>query len=168
MAHPSSPEPRRPRLPSGPRRLVAGAPVLLFRAGLGWVFGGRLLLLHHTGRVSGLDRRVVLEVVHHDASGWTVASGFGPRAAWYRDLRAQPKTVVQAGNRHHAVTAHFLTPDEGAVVMARYAARSPRLARRLCAFTGFHAADDETLFREAGRAVPFVHLTADPGRASDR
>ncbi|MET9149246.1 nitroreductase family deazaflavin-dependent oxidoreductase [Streptomyces sp. NPDC004042] len=149
----------RPRLPSGPRRLVARAPILLFRAGLGWVFGKRLLLLHHTGRVSGLDRRVVLEVVQYDASGWTVASGFGPRAAWYRNLRAQPKTVVQVGNRHHAVTAHFLTPDEGAAVMSRYAARTPRLARRLCAFMGFHAADDATLFREAGRSIPFVRLS---------
>ncbi|MFJ9886949.1 hypothetical protein ACIQRW_13910 [Streptomyces sp. NPDC091287] len=34
--------------------------------GLGSVFGRRLLLPHHTGRNSGLDRRVALEVVAHD------------------------------------------------------------------------------------------------------
>lgn len=38
-------------------------PIVLFKAGLAPLFGNRLLLLHHTDRVSGLDRRTVLEVV---------------------------------------------------------------------------------------------------------
>ncbi|MGW7527319.1 nitroreductase family deazaflavin-dependent oxidoreductase [Streptomyces sp. NPDC054783] len=150
----------RPRLPVGWRRFAARLPIVVFRTGLGWIFGRRLLLLHHTGRVTGLDRRVVLEVVEHEpASGsWTVASGFGTRAAWYRNLRTRPKTVIQVGNRHHAVTAQFLAPDDGAEIMARYARRHPRTARRLCAFMGLPSDGGEAAFREAGRLIPFVRL----------
>lgn len=163
MLHRHTP-PNQPRLPVGWRRLLARLPVVLFRCGLGWVFGGRLLLLHHTGRVTGLHRRVVLEVVEYESADrhWIVASGFGPRAAWYRNLRAEPKTLIEVGNRRHAVTAHFLTPDEGAEIMTRYARRHPRTARRLCTFMGFPSDGTDARFREAGRTIPFVRLEADP------
>ncbi|MFC8223157.1 nitroreductase family deazaflavin-dependent oxidoreductase [Streptomyces sp. NPDC057362] len=160
---PDETDPARPPVPTGWRRLAARAPILLFRAGLGPLLGRRFLLLHHVGRVSGSDRRVVLEVVAYEAPYrcWTVASGFGPRSDWYRNLRAQPKTVVQFGNRHHAVTAHFLTPDEGAAIMAHYGREHPRTARRLCGYLGLPADGTESALREAGRAIPFVRLKSD-------
>lgn len=100
-------EPKPSLRPAGWRRRAARLPIPLFRIGLGPVFGKRLLLLHHTGRATGLDRRVVLEVVAHDAIGgsWTMASGFGPRSDWYRNLCAEPKTVIQFGNQRAAVQA---------------------------------------------------------------
>ncbi len=156
--------PRRPQPPTGWRRLAARLPIPLFRAGLGPLFGKRLLLLHHTGRVTGLDRHTVLEVVSYEppARSWTIAAGFGPKAGWYQNLRAQPKTVIQFGTRHHAVTARFLMTEEGAEVMACYARRHPRAARRLCAFMGLPTDGSEASFREAGRAIPFVRLDAAP------
>ncbi|GAA5082550.1 nitroreductase family deazaflavin-dependent oxidoreductase [Streptomyces similanensis] len=155
----------RPAPPTGWRGLAARLPVLVYRMGLGALFGERLLLLHHTGRVSGQDRRAVLEVLESDsrAGTWVVASGFGQRTAWYQNLLAEPQTVIQCGNRHHAVTAHFLNPEEGADIMARYARRHPRTARRLCAFLGLPADGAEDGFRDAGRAVPFVILRAGSG-----
>ncbi|PPS91263.1 nitroreductase family deazaflavin-dependent oxidoreductase [Streptomyces sp. MH60] len=162
----------RPPLPEGWRRKLARAPVLLFRVGLGPLLGRRFLLLHHTGRVSGLDRRVVLEVVAYerDSRAWTVASGFGPRADWYRNLRGQPKTVLQFGNRHHAVTARFLAPEDGAAIMEKYGARHPRTARRLCAFMRLPSDGSVTALRRAGRAIPFVRLESEscPREAADR
>ena len=159
----SEADPTRPHRPTGWRRLAARAPIPLFRAGLGPLLGRRLLLLHHVGRVSGSDRRVVLEVVAYEAPyrSWTVACGFGPRSDWYRNLRARPKTVAQFGNRHHAVTAQFLTPDQGADIMADYGRRHPRTARRLRAYLGLPADRTESALREAGRAIPFVRLEAD-------
>ena len=65
--------------------------------------------------------------------------------------------------RHHAVTAHFLTPDDGAEIMARHARRHPRTARRLCAFTGLPPDGTNAGFRKAGRTIPFVRLDAGPG-----
>ncbi|MFJ9119189.1 nitroreductase family deazaflavin-dependent oxidoreductase [Streptomyces sp. NPDC102394] len=161
--------PNRPQLPTGWKRFLARLPILLFRCGLGWIFGGRLLLLHHTGRVTGLDRRVVLELVEYepDDGSWVVASGFGPRAAWYRNLRAEPKTLIEVGRRRHAVTAHFVAPDEGAEIMDRYAHRHPRTARRLCAFMGIPSTGPDTGFREAGRSIPFVRLSPAPGPGRD-
>lgn len=92
---------------------------------------------------------------------WIVASGFGPRADWYRNLRAAPKTVIQAGNHHRAVTAHFLTPDDGAEIMADYAQRQPRTAQRLCTFMGLPSDGSEAGSREVGRNIPFIRLNAD-------
>ncbi|MFI1538328.1 nitroreductase family deazaflavin-dependent oxidoreductase [Streptomyces anandii] len=149
--------------PRGWRRAVARLPLRLYRVGLGPLFGNRLLLLHHTGRTSGLDRSVVLEVVTRDPAGasWTIASGFGPRADWYLNLRRRPETVIQVGNRRHRVTAHFLTPGEGGEIMARYAPRHPRVARRLCAFMGFTVDGSEAGYRRVGESIPFVRLEAD-------
>ncbi|MCC9710917.1 nitroreductase family deazaflavin-dependent oxidoreductase [Streptomyces sp. MNU76] len=160
MRQPDNATSHRPRLPSGWRRSALRLPILLFRAGLGPVFGRRFLLLHHTGRVTGADRHVALEVVAHDPAevSWTVASGFGPKADWYRNLRHRPQTIVQVGNRHYAVDAVFLTPGEGAKVMAAYAVRHPRTARRLCAFMGLAVDGSAASFQEAGTSIPFVRL----------
>ncbi|WP_432043386.1 nitroreductase family deazaflavin-dependent oxidoreductase [Streptomyces cadmiisoli] len=150
-------------------RLLARLPTLAFRAGLAPALGKRLLLLHHTGRASGLTWHTVLEVVAYDPENcsWTVASGFGPDADWYRNLRRNPKTVLQFGNRHHAVTAHFLTSDEGASVMARYARRYPRTARRRCAVIGHPVDGSEAEYREVGRSIPFVRLDTSQGAQAD-
>lgn len=156
----------RPPLPQGWRRRLARLPIAFYRVGLGPVFGRRLLLLHHTGRNSGLDRRVALEVVAYDAGRgtWFLASGFGPEAAWYRNLQASPKTTIQVGNHHYAVTAHFPSADEGGEIMARYAPAHPRTARRLCAFMGFDVDGSADSYRRAGRRIPFVRLDAAPGQ----
>ena len=163
MAMDRRPEPagHRPR-PTGWQRTVARLPLRLYRAGLGPVFGKRLLLLHHTGRKSGLDRSVVLEVVTYDPAGgsWTIVSGFGPKADWYQNLRHRPRTVIQVGNRRHTVTARFLTPEEGGAIMVRYAPRHPRLARRLCAYMGFPVDGSEAAYRRVGESIPFVRLEA--------
>ncbi|MFI5660906.1 nitroreductase family deazaflavin-dependent oxidoreductase [Streptomyces sp. NPDC051684] len=167
MTTPERTTPNRPELPRGWTRRLARLPIGLYRMGLGPLFGRRLLLLHHTGRVSGLDRRVVLEVVAHDSvdGTWILASGFGPKAAWFQNLRATPKTEIQVGNRHYAVTAHFLTPEEGSDIMARYAPRHPRAARRLCAFMGIEVDGTADSYRRAGRQIPFVRLeSAEWGR----
>ncbi|MET8471932.1 nitroreductase family deazaflavin-dependent oxidoreductase [Streptomyces sp. NPDC006422] len=155
----------RPALPTGLRRRLARLPIGLYRAGLGPLLGKRLLLLHHKGRTSGLHRRVVLEVVAHDAERgtWTLASGFGPKSAWYQNLRRTPRTLIQHGAHRHIVDARFLTPDEGAAVMARYAPEHPRTARKLCAFMGFETDGSEDSFRAAGRRIPFVRLERAPG-----
>ncbi|WP_037855116.1 nitroreductase family deazaflavin-dependent oxidoreductase [Streptomyces sp. NRRL S-340] len=165
------PEPVRHRPPpTGWQRAVARLPLRLYRAGLGPLSGQRMLLLHHTGRTSGLDRTVVLEVVTRDPAGgsWTIVSGFGPEADWYQNLRRRPETWIQVGNRRHRVTARFLPPQEGGDLMVRYAPRHPRLARRLCAFMGFRVDGSEAGYRRVGESIPFVRLEAVPGPGATR
>ncbi|NML51115.1 nitroreductase family deazaflavin-dependent oxidoreductase [Streptomyces sp. R302] len=155
--------PQRPRPPVGWRRLLLRSPIRLFRAGLGPLFGGRLLLLIHTGRQSGRSREVVLEVVARDRhqGTWTVASGFGPEAQWYRNLRHTPQATIQFGRGYYVVTAQFPTPEEGGRIMTEYARRHPRAARTLCRYMGFPVEGDTIDFRSAGEQIPFVRLKSD-------
>ncbi|MCF6526460.1 nitroreductase family deazaflavin-dependent oxidoreductase [Streptomyces sp. JJ36] len=163
-ADPSTPagSPDRPPLPTGWRRTLFRLPLLLYRYRLGWLLGGRFLLLEHTGRTSGRLRRVVVEVVARDdphGPSWTVASGFGPRAAWYRNLRATPRATIQVGSRRHRVDARFLPAEEGGELMARYADRHPRAARRLSRFMGFTVRQGSAAeYRRVGAGVPFVRF----------
>ncbi|WMX48092.1 nitroreductase family deazaflavin-dependent oxidoreductase [Streptomyces roseicoloratus] len=157
------PAPQRPRTPTGWRRRLLRLPIRLFRAGLGPLFGGRLLLLIHTGRTSGRSREVVLEVVAHDRARrtWTIASGFGPDAQWYRNLRHTPQATIQFGRRYQVVTARFPSPEEGGRIMVEYARRHPRAAQALCRFMGFPADGSAAGYRSAGEQIPFVRLEAD-------
>ncbi|MET7644946.1 nitroreductase family deazaflavin-dependent oxidoreductase [Streptomyces sp. NPDC005426] len=163
----SAPEPHRPPPPAGLRRVAARLPVHMFRAGLGPLFRGRLLLLVHTGRTTGLSRRTVIEVVESvpvdGRRSWTVASGFGPGADWYRNLLRTPHATVQVGRGFHAVTAHRLPAEEGGDLMARYAPRHPRTARRLSAFMGFTVDGSAEDYRRVGASIPFVRLVEATG-----
>ncbi|MFC8922057.1 nitroreductase family deazaflavin-dependent oxidoreductase [Cellulosimicrobium sp. NPDC057127] len=109
-------------------RWFVRAPVALFRAGLGGVFGGRLLLLVHRGRSSGQARYAVLEVSGRPARDrYVVVAGLGPRSQWYRNVVAEPRVLVRTGARRAArAVATTLEPDDGARLLAEYAAASPR------------------------------------------
>ncbi|MGH3210902.1 MAG: nitroreductase family deazaflavin-dependent oxidoreductase [Trebonia sp.] len=109
-------------------RWIVRAPVWLYRARLGLVFGSRLLMLEHTGRKTGVRRYVVLEVVDHPAPGtFIVAAGFGDRAQWLRNVRARPAVRVYAGSRRPApATARPLTSQEAAAALTAYAHAHPR------------------------------------------
>ena len=108
-------------------RAVVRAPIVLFRCGLGAVFGGRLMLLTHRGRRSGQRRYAVLEVVDRPSRDVVlVASGFGERSQWYRNLEAEPRCLVSVGTRSAVpAVAHLLPDDESAAALERYAARYP-------------------------------------------
>ncbi|MFI6925316.1 nitroreductase family deazaflavin-dependent oxidoreductase [Nonomuraea spiralis] len=153
----------RPDPPAGLRRRLWRLPILLYRLGLGPLLGSRVMLLTHTGRVSGLPRRAVIEVVRHDGHGYVAASGFGPKADWYRNVMATPRVTVQVGGRRFRATAVPLEAAEGAEIMARYAPRHPAAARRLCRIMGFAVDGSVADYREVGRHIPFVRFI--PGDA---
>ncbi|HEY1819343.1 MAG TPA: nitroreductase family deazaflavin-dependent oxidoreductase [Trebonia sp.] len=114
-------------------RWIVRAPIWLYRARLGFIFGSRLLMLEHTGRVTGARRFVVLEVVARPRPGTLViASGFGARAQWFRNVRANPGVRVHLGSRGPAAaTARLLTSKEAAAALTAYASSHPREWARL-------------------------------------
>jgi deazaflavin-dependent oxidoreductase (nitroreductase family) len=146
--------------PTGLSRLLFRIPIHLYRMKLGFLLGGRFMLINHVGRVSGKPRQVVVEVVNHDAveGGYVAASGFGRDAAWYRNLRQTPDTTIQVGRRTIPVTATFLSSEEGAGLMARYGQRHPRAAKALSRLMGFSVDGSEADFRAVGERVPFVRF----------
>ena len=109
-------------------RWLVRAPVWLYRARLGSMFGSRLLMLEHTGRKTGIRRYVVLEAVDHpDPRTYIVADGFGDRAQWLRNVRASPRVRVYAGSRRPmSAMARPLTSEEAAAALTAYARRHPR------------------------------------------
>ncbi|MEB3983888.1 nitroreductase family deazaflavin-dependent oxidoreductase [Mycobacterium sp. 663a-19] len=109
-------------------RPLVRAPIWIYKARAGALFGSRILMLEHLGRKSGARRYAVLEVVDHPAPGsYVVASGFGRKAQWFRNIEANPRVRVYAGSRRPApAVARILDQAEADRVLAAYRARNPR------------------------------------------
>lgn len=108
-------------------RWVVRAPILLYRARLGVVFRGRLLMLEHTGRNSGRVRYVVLEIINRPAPNrYVVVSGFGVGAQWFRNVEANPQVHVRLGSGKSAcAVSHRLDSKDAGASLGRYAKAHP-------------------------------------------
>jgi deazaflavin-dependent oxidoreductase (nitroreductase family) len=145
--------------PAGFTRFLFRIPIQLYRLRLGWLFGRRLLLLNHTGRVSGKPRQSVLEIAEHQGDSYVVASGWGPTAAWYRNILHTPEVTIQVGTRTIPVTAIPLDKEQGAQVFVRYGSRHRAAAKYvLPRVLGFSVDGSDADFRAVGRELPFVQF----------
>ena len=141
-------------------RTLMRAPIWLYRAGLGFLFGSRLLMLEHVGRSSGARRYVVLEVIGHPAPGtYLVASGFGTRAQWFRNVLAHPRVrVAVAAHGPRPATARRLSTTEADAALAGYVRAHPK------AWATFKTVLEHTLGRPIGEQhteLPIVELRLD-------
>lgn len=114
-------------------RWLVRAPIHAYRAGLGFLFGQRLLMLEHRGRKSGRMRQVVLEVVAHPSEDrYVVVAGFGERAQWLRNVRADSQVRVSVGRRRgNPAVATELDRVEADAFLADYAQEHPDAWDRL-------------------------------------
>lgn len=114
------------------RRLMR-APIWIYKARAGALFGSRILLLEHVGRKSGLPRYAALEVVDHSVPDtYVVASGFGRKAQWFRNIEANPRVRVYAGSHApRTATARVLTTPEADRTLASYRTRHPKAWERM-------------------------------------
>ena len=107
-------------------------PIPMYRAGFGWLFGQRLVMIEHLGRVSHEARYVVVEVVERERNAIRVASGFGDRSQWYRNLRANGVAYLSTGRARRVRTAvRLLDRTESNAVLSRYAVAHPDAWRHL-------------------------------------
>jgi deazaflavin-dependent oxidoreductase (nitroreductase family) len=159
-----------PQPPRGLSRLLFRTPIYLYRVGLGWLLGGRFLLLNHVGRKSGLPRQAVVEVVRHDEASdtYVIASGFGERSQWFQNVMEQPEVTIQVGRRKLAVTAERLSREAAGDEMVDYARRHAGAARNLARFMGFEVDGSEEDYRALGEEIPFVHLIGTQIKADER
>ena len=141
------------------RRLMR-APIWIYKARAGALFGSRILMLEHVGRKSGEPRYVVLEVVGHPSPDtYVVASGFGRKAQWFRNIQANPRVRVYAGS--HAprrATARVLDQQEADRALAAY------LSRHRQAWEQMKPVLEETLgvpITETETPLPMVELRLD-------
>jgi deazaflavin-dependent oxidoreductase (nitroreductase family) len=154
-----------PQPPAGITRLLFRLPTVLYRLRLGWLLASRFLLVDHVGRISGQHRQVVLEVVEHDAGAglYTIVSGYGTRAGWYRNLRKNPNVTITVGRRRMAAVAVPVTAAEGGEILLRYAKRHPVAIRGLMRFTGFEADGSDADYRLIGQRLLFLRLVPAAG-----
>lgn len=148
--------------PKGLLRLGLRLPIVLYRLRLGWLLGGRFILLNHIGRKSGQTRQTVLEVVGHDERSDTyyIVSGWGHQSNWYRNLLATPEISVQVGRRHLDARAETLTPPEGVRVLLNYREKHALAARELGRLMGLNIAEapPDALERIVQESLPVVAL----------
>lgn len=144
--------------PTGLTRWLLRAPIGLYRARLGFLMGHRFVLIHHTGRVSGRPRDVVVEVVREDGDSVVVCSGWGEGSQWFQNVMAHPDVVIEVASSRREVRGRQLSPDEGEAEMLDYARRHPSAARRLSGYMGFPADGRDETYREVGRSLPFVRF----------
>jgi deazaflavin-dependent oxidoreductase (nitroreductase family) len=141
-------------------RRLTRAPIWIYKTRAGAVLGSRLIMLEHIGRKSGARRDVVLEVFDHPSPDtYVVASGFGDKAQWFRNVRANPRVRVYAGSRAPApATARVLNQEEADRMLAGYISRHPR------AWAQFKGILEETLsseITETNTPLPMVELRLD-------
>ncbi len=143
----------------GLMRLALRAPIWLYRARLGWLLGERFLLLTHTGRRTGLPHQTVLEVICHDrATGvFVVASGWGERADWFRNIQKTPEAVITLNNRRVEVLAAQLSMREAERELLDYARRHPVAFRYLAGLImGRRMSSMKESARSISQSIPLV------------
>jgi deazaflavin-dependent oxidoreductase (nitroreductase family) len=106
-----------------PIRWLLRFPVLLYRAHLGWILGERFVHLTVRGRITGLPRDVVLEVLGPDPAtgGLFIASAWGRRAQWFRNLEANPRAQVELGRRRFLGEVSVLDERAASEALRHYA-----------------------------------------------
>jgi deazaflavin-dependent oxidoreductase (nitroreductase family) len=122
-----------------------------FRANDGTVssrgFGRSLVLLHHIGAKSGVERVTPVMQIPTDDGGWLIAAskaGADDHPAWYHNLLAHPDIVVELpGEGEVPVHVDELKGAEGDAAWEKFTARSP----------GFQAYEARTT-----RTIPVLKL----------
>lgn len=103
-----------------------------FRANGGQVpsWGGTspLLLLHHRGAKSGVERVNPLAYLYDEGRYVVFGSKAGAptNPAWYHNLKAHPETTIEVGGETLAVTAHEVTGEERDRLFRAQVQRSPQ------------------------------------------
>ncbi|MBO8184309.1 nitroreductase family deazaflavin-dependent oxidoreductase [Streptomyces spirodelae] len=147
--------------PEGLALKLLKLPVHFYRLGLGRLFGERMLMINHVGRVTGKQRSTVVEVIRHEQrdDSYLIASGWGPRTDWYRNLLSRRRATIQVAGRTKPVRVEPLPQEEATEIVAGYFWRNRAMAKRLLPRLYGYAVDgSKSDFYEVARHVPMVRL----------
>ncbi|MBG0787666.1 MAG: nitroreductase family deazaflavin-dependent oxidoreductase [Anaerolineaceae bacterium] len=85
-------------------RKLYRTPILLYRLGLGQLFGKYIMIISTFGRKSGKVRRTPIEYFRQGDFIYAI-SGFERDPDWYQNLKAHPYVTLQTGQGTHAMFA---------------------------------------------------------------
>jgi deazaflavin-dependent oxidoreductase (nitroreductase family) len=93
--------------------------------------GSDILLLHHTGARSGMERVSLLayQWVGDSFAVFAAKAGAPDNPAWFHNVLAHPDTVVEVGTRTVRVRARVAQPAERDVIYSRQKQRNPGFAQ---------------------------------------
>ena len=162
MTEPSEPS-GGSKKPTGVAKWFYQSPKWLYRARLGFVFGSRFLLLEHKGRKSGNVYQTPLEVAHYDEQRdeYTVTSGTGTKADWYRNIQADPVVAIWIGNHRYSAVARFLFTEQAVEVMRIYEEKHPKAAAKLESMMGVSHDETQESWIAMMEQIPMVGFTPD-------
>jgi deazaflavin-dependent oxidoreductase (nitroreductase family) len=168
MSNHSDQELRGRSRPTGALRLAFRLPIYLYRLGLGQLLGHRFMLLTHRGRRSGRVYQTALEVVRYDPSlrETVVASGWGERSDWYRNLKAHPALEIRSRRERYAPEQQFLTPEEVYQEIVDYERRHPWAVRIVPSVLGFRLDGSDAARRSFANSVRMVAFRPRQGPSS--
>jgi len=92
--------------------------------------GWPLILVHHIGAKSGIERVTPLGCFPQDDGRWVLVASNGgspSHPAWYHNLRAHPRIVVEVGTETFPVLAEEVTGPARAALWPHLAARAPQI-----------------------------------------
>jgi deazaflavin-dependent oxidoreductase (nitroreductase family) len=108
--------------------------------------GTPLLVLHHTGAKSGVNRVNPVAYLPDNQRYliWAANGGAPNNPGWFHNLKAHPNTRIEVGSETIRVAAEEATGSEREVLFAKAAERYPQLRE---------------LAQKAPRVIPVVVLT---------
>jgi deazaflavin-dependent oxidoreductase (nitroreductase family) len=129
-------------------------PLLLYRTGLGWVFGKRFMLLTHIGRRSGKVRKTVLAVLRFDENTKEImAISAWSASDWYHNIQSSPALQVETGFVRYAPVQRSLSTDEIATLFEEYRRKHPVFSRIVCRIPGWKWDSSHEEFIELARTL---------------
>lgn len=143
-------------VPKPPRFMIPifKLPLMLYRAGLGWLFGHRFMLLTHIGRRSGKLHQTVLAVLEFDPDTREIkAMSAWSASDWYLNLQAHPAVLVETGFISYAPVQGTMAPEEIATLFMSYRKKHPIFSRIVCRIPGWRIDSSYEEFVELARTL---------------
>ncbi len=129
-------------------------PLILYRAGLGWLFGHRFMLLTHIGRRTGKVRQTVLAVLEYNPKTLEIkAMSAWSDSDWCLNLQAHPALQVETGFTRFTPEHYALSPEEIATLFVNYRNKHPIFSRIVCRIPGWRAGSSYNEFLELARTL---------------
>jgi deazaflavin-dependent oxidoreductase (nitroreductase family) len=147
--------------PQGVKLRLYRLPIALYKCKLGFLLGNRFLLLKHWGRKSGELRETVVEVIDQDESNdrYYVASGFGMKSQWYKNIAANSQVYVVLNTDEYEADSRILEPVEASDILRRYAQKKPKSMKAVARLSGYAMEINEQDISEFSKVIKIVELT---------
>ena len=139
--------------------------LLLWRLGLGaqvniWPqVGGRILVMTHTGRKTGLRRRTPLNYAEIDGELYCTA-GFGAVADWYRNVSANPEVEVWLPDGWWRGMTEEITDREDSLKLLRAVLINSGFAARVAGINPLRMTDAQLKAATASYRLIHIRRTA--------